>query len=81
MEVLQHLKEMAARADLQGKRDPIHFRVTIGTEQILPDYQTIDAMRNRFVGNEQGLRELQRLLDQRQADLEQVILSQQKQSE
>lgn len=78
------LRDKAKQADLQIKASPLAVRVTLttidGQMQVIPDGVTAAALHHQFIGNFQGLSELQRLLDNRKAELEDII-QQQKQQE
>lgn len=45
----------------------------VNGKEFLPDGETITQMRNQFIGNHKGLDQLRRLLDDREADLVEVI--------
>lgn len=72
-EVLALLKDKAEVVDKQIKLSPLAVRVTVmqvnGMQQVLPDYGTANALHHQFIGNFQGLTELQRTLERRETDL------------
>jgi hypothetical protein len=41
--------------------------------QVLPDYHTAEAMRHTFIGNAEGLLELERLLHNNETELKAVL--------
>lgn len=55
---------------------PDRFRITVNRQEVLPDHGTIDSLRNQFIGNLKGLTELERTLDQREAELVEIIKNQ-----
>lgn len=48
------------------------FRVTVGAQQVLPDHSTITELRAEFRGNHEGLSRLEKLLDDREAELNEI---------
>ena len=82
-QVLKYLRDKATEADLQIKRSPLAVRVTLqgpdGPMQVLPDHGTANALHHQFIGNYQGLTELDRLLSQREAELRAIIALQNQQ--
>lgn len=83
--MLKHLKDKADRVDRQIKGSPIHVKnVTTTTTGLQGNVQqtsatvpvdgiTSAALHNQFIGNWQGFVELINLLNQRKADLEDII--------
>jgi hypothetical protein len=41
--------------------------------QVFPDYHTQEALRHEFIGNEQGLLELERLLQQNEDEILRIL--------
>ena len=83
-EVLARLKSLAEAADRQAKASPFSYRITLidnvdgrqVARQVLPDGHLAEQMRHQFIGNFQGLNALSKLLDDRKAELEELITEQ-----
>lgn len=75
-EVLRYLQDKAEAAQAGANKGPLQF--SVNGER--PDMTVIRALQDRFQGNREGCRELERLLKERQMALEQLI-AEQKQAE
>jgi len=73
--VLQHLKDKAQTAEAEGRRSPITYPCDPTTGQRL-QMDMIRSIQDRQNGASVGFHELQRLLDWRQAELEDQIKQQ-----
>lgn len=69
-EILQFLKDKAEEADRGARRSPLTFVQTVRGEQVPMDLDKIRVLQDRFTGNAEGLRELERRLLERQVELE-----------
>lgn len=74
-EVLKLLKDKADLADLGLKRGPLGYRDNVDGRVL--DGDTITQLRCQFIGEEKGLRELSRLLTERELTLREKLKQQQ----
>ena len=68
-EILAYLRGKAQEADKQGRASPLLFKAN-GLPLPL---DTVRCLQDRFIGNAEGCRELERFLDERQNWLEEAI--------
>jgi hypothetical protein len=69
--VLADLREMAVVARQGALRSPLSF--ALQKNGSLPDIGIINDLRSRFAGNAEGLLELERLLNQREQELIEIL--------
>lgn len=74
--LLQFNRELAAAAGVMSRASPDRFRIRLNNLDYLPDGQTITQMRDQFIGNEKGLLQLERFLDQLEKELSEKIIQQ-----
>ncbi len=77
-EVLKYLRDKVEATDRMVHRSPIGYRSVVDNREVPMEAGLVQQLRDQFVGEWRGLREFERKLDERQAELEEKLKQQEK---